>query len=542
MNLSIPKFSMRKFSLPMFSKAQATAGLVIRPGEVELLSLQGKRVGASVRVPIAGEGAAPLTQAIEQAIAQAGLKTKRLAVSILNPEILIRFFTMPAIPKSEWEGAVQFEARKYIPFKMESLTWDFHIMHASGTTRQSAASSEKLDVVFTGFPREVFGQFQAALEAAGVQATVIEPLSLSLARLAASARETAPHDFVCLVDIRQETAHLVIAREGVPYLTRDIHLTSRTGEGLEPPADEPSMKLLSELNVSMDFFTRESPSAHIGAVVLFADESLVAPWQRDLAGQLRCQVESGARLMQGHAESGVSAVFASALGLLQAGRSRAGASLDFLRRNMAGATSPAHRLSTNLGAGDFLKSLKQPKTVMAGAAFAAVPFALCAILGGQQITTAQRHLDQLMQASRAVGMGLDGMSQDALKPIQENAQKQLTFLQQLMDQRAGAAAKLDALARSLPDGVWITAMTFEDRIDLSGKSMLRLDVNGACFLGGHGEEVSAIQTFERRVKDNAALFKGFQIAQLGQISAQTDLQRQAVYRTFQLNCRSDRRM
>ena len=134
------------------------------------------------------------------------------------------------------------------------------------------------------------------------------------------------------------------------------------------------------------------------------------------------------------------------------------------------------------------------------------------------------------------------MSQDALKPIQENAQKQLTFLQQLMDQRAGAAAKLDALARSLPDGVWITAMTFEDRIDLSGKSMLRLDVNGACFLGGHGEEVSAIQTFERRVKDNAALFKGFQIAQLGQISAQTDLQRQAVYRTFQLNCRSDRRM
>lgn len=541
MAISLQQLSKFRIPFPIFSKAAASAGLVIRPGEVELLSLQGKRVGASVRVPIAGEGHGALVQAIQQAIAQANLKTKRLAVSILNPEILIRFFTIPPIPKAEWEGAVQFEARKYIPFKMESLTWDFYVMPRGQATRQGALS-EKLEVVFTGFPREVFGQFQSALEAAGVQATAIEPLSLSLARVAASAVQTAPHDFVCLVDARPESAHLVIAREGLPYLTRDVPLAARPDEAAEPSAHQPGLRLLSELNVSMDFFTREYPSAHIGAVVLVGDDAVTLPWQQELAGQLRCQVELGSRLIQSRVEATLPAGFCAAVGLLAAGRSRASASLDFLKRSLVTAAMAVSKPSATFEPGELFNALKEPGTMLAGVVSTAVALAVCWIVGGQWVETAQRQLNALARATHAVGLGLDGLTQEALKPIQEQAQKQIALLKQVVDQRAGAAAKLDGLARSLPDGVWITSMTYDDRTDLNGKSSLRLDVNGACYLGGNGEEVTAIQNFEKRVKGNAALFQGFQVAQLGQISAQADAQRQTTYRTFQLNCRSDRRM
>ena len=91
--------------------------------------------------------------------------------------------------------------------------------------------------------------------------------------------------------------------------------------------------------------------------------------------------------------------------------------------------------------------------------------------------------------------------------------------------------------------MWLTALTFEDRSDLaSGKSDLRLLINGACFLEDSPQELSAIQELGDRVKRNAAFFKGFTTARVDEIKAQSDPQQVHTYQTFQLNCTSERRL
>jgi len=88
--------------------------------------------------------------------------------------------------------------------------------------------------------------------------------------------------------------------------------------------------------------------------------------------------------------------------------------------------------------------------------------------------------------------------------------------------------------------VWLTGVSFEDRLETSGNSQLRLVVHGACFLGASGKELSAIQEFEERVKRNPALVSHSSMVNLEQIDAQVDQHRRYTYRTFQLTYRSER--
>ena len=131
-----------------------------------------------------------------------------------------------------------------------------------------------------------------------------------------------------------------------------------------------------------------------------------------------------------------------------------------------------------------------------------------------------------------------------LTALKDKATSHLAFLKRVIDGRTNVAAKLDALARTLPEGVWLTGLTFEHGIDAAGKNASRLLVGGACFLKEPAQELSAIQQFEHQITRNQQFFSGFSVARIEQINAQvhTDQQQQYTYRTFQLQCTSDRKL
>ena len=531
----------------MFSKP--TAGLVIRSKDVELLVMQGREVMSCLHVPIEGNEDADLIAAIQKAVATSGMRLDRLAVSLQSRDVLFRFFTMPMVPKAEWDTAVQFEARKYNPFKTESLIWDYR-------AKRSDAGNQ-LDVIFSAIPKENFQHLQGALAAAGVQPTLIEPHSLSLARLVESARGAPANEFTCVVDVESDAAHLAIVKRRIPYLTRDANLLSPSGlvaRGEETAAarapegagavgmvDPKAQRLLSELNVSMSFFLREYPSTTIPRVLLCGDERLIGPWCRWLSDQLHCAVELGVSLVEQRVRGGLPLSFASAVGLLQGAREPSVASIDFRRRALAKAPS-AQRSERGEGRlAELLAGLNTPH-VMMGATVAMGFLAACWIATSMMLSNGRAELAQLVRSRPDVGWGLSKMTETELAPIQEKAKSQVALLGQIIDQRLSVTGKLDALARSLPNGVWLTELAFDNPLDLAGKSQPRLKVNGACFLGEAGRELTAIQKLEEEVKRNGAFFSGFTEARLDQIGAGEQAEPQYSYRTFQLNCSSVRKL
>ncbi len=525
----------------------ANTGLVIRAGSVELLSLQGAKVATRISVPIEGKEESHLTAAIQKVLDAAGFKIKKLPVSFPTQDVLFRFFTMPAVPKAEWDTAVQFEVRKYIPFKTDSLVWDYYVV--------DAGAANKLEVIFAAIQRDAFETIQHALAAARVQPTLMEPRSLSLARLVESAKGAAPGEFVCLVDVDGPTAHLAIVKNGVPYLARDILLPATTDQPTGATADAPgaidpqAQRLLSELSVSIDFFTREYPSAGIVNVWLFGNEQLIRPWCQWFSDQLRCPVDIGSSLLERRVEGGLPTSFASAVGLLQAQKSRGGASVDFLKR---GATAKGPTFQSRPAASaamptpmptpaSLLASLQSPQMAGFGAAAAAILIGLW-LLGSSQVGGQRQRLAQLQQTRPNVGWGIDGRTAEELKPIESEAQAQLGILKQIIEQRVSATAKFDALAHSLPDGIWLTDVSYEDLFDVSGKSQVRMLVKGACYLEEFAREESAMFELEERMKHHAGFSRGFGAIRLEEVRVKNDEEQRYSYGTFQLNSTSDRKL
>jgi hypothetical protein len=137
------------------------------------------------------------------------------------------------------------------------------------------------------------------------------------------------------------------------------------------------------------------------------------------------------------------------------------------------------------------------------------------------------------------------MEHEYVEMVRDTASQQLDLLARLVDGRVGVVPKLDALARALSDGMWLTEVQFEERPDQTGASQVTMRVNGACFLDQAAKELGAIQAFEARVKATPALFDGFQAASVEQIQEQIRQEARGEpysYRTFQLHCRSERRL
>lgn len=535
---------------------KTTAGLVIRHKAVELLVMRGKTVLSRLRAPIEGAEPPQLTRAIQAAMSSAPVKTRKLAVSISSQDVLFRFFTIPAVSKHELDTAVQFEARKYIPFKTELLVWDYRTVPSS--------VPGQLEVIFAAIQRELFHSMQGAFAAAGIQPSLVEPRSLSLARLMAQGTErenVAPtNDFVCLVDVEQDGALLTIVKHGLPYLSRDIGflpgggtspagLPSSTSASAPEPAPEPlsaapadlrAQRLLSELSVSINFFVREYPNTAVPRVILCGEEALIQPWCGWLSEQLHCPVELGAALMERRVQGGLPLAFASAVGLLQVAGDPVAGSIDFLKRSlMKPVGTPKSSVAFQEAVKrEFAGVLKKTPQLGLLATVAVGLLAMAWLAGGMVVSAERRRLEEFVASNPPVGWGLERVSSKDLLAVKEQAAAEAALLKRIMDQRVSIAAKMDALARSLPDGVWLTSLTVEGPVSASEKSQLRIVANGACFLGGPAQELDAIQKFEEQVKGNPRFIQGLRETKVDQINAQTHAVSQAPYRTFQLTCAS----
>jgi len=512
--------------------ANPVVGVVLRHDAVEVVQLArglgGMKVVKSARAAVADNN---LAKAIRTAMGMAGITAKRVAVALPPQDVLLRAFSIPPIPRSEVDTAVQFEARKYLPFKLDELVWDYTVV---------PRSDKQVTVIFAAVERAVLVRIQDALRVAGLEPLCLEPCSVSLARAVQQGRQAATERALAAVDIAGDSAHIAIVREGKVYLAREVRLTAEPDASSPGPTSDPrAVRLASELRLSLEFFAREFTETPVHRVLLFGDPALVNRWRFELAAGLGCAVEPGALPAQQTSPGAQGASLALAVGLALRAADRS-APFDLLKRiaqPKAGAARDAflgHPVFER--ASKLLASVNRPVLGLCLAAAVAV-VVLMWIAGARQLVSERRRLELEAHNRPEVGFGLAGRSQKDLGPIRQRLEDQLAFLHRVIEERAPLASKLDALARTMPDGIWLTSFSYQDELSPTGQSEPALTIRGACFLGGEGSEMSAIRGFEDRIKRDTA-FSAFSSSQLQEISVQSGPQQRYTYRTFQMNCRN----
>ncbi len=511
--------------------------LVLRTQAVDAVEvvrgLKGAQTAKTVRVPVLGTTDDVVPQAIRAALERAQIKAKRVPVAIPSEEVLLRFFTLPLLPKSEWRTTVQFEVRKYIPFKVDELVWVFHIVEQK--------QARQMQVAFLGIRTDRLRRIQQWLSAAGVQPLCLEPHPVTLARLAPKAPKGSDQVFTAVIEVEAEAAHVVIAQDQVPYFSRDISWKpGAEGEGALAPGQR-TERLLSELSVSMDFFKRAQPSAAISRVIVFGNADELGPSLAAWATELGCPVELGRLPVT---VPGVSVGLEWAAALSAASTTRRGP-FDFLgvESGAKASAKPAMPMKLSLSEADLVplvKGMARPATWQA--AVAAVLVGVFMVFSHERVETARQRMHRAVAALPDVGWQLKGRPIDELEPLRDQAAQRLALLRNIIQQRVSVTKKLEGLTKTLPDGIWLEGFVYQDHpVPATGNSRPSLVLQGACYLSGSGGELAAISTFAQRIKQNPAVFQGFAVAQIGGVTQTKDETQQHTYWKFQLNSDAERR-
>ncbi len=527
-----------------------SVGLVFRPEAIEAVvltkTLRGLRLERCAKVNIVTEAQEQtgfqdqqVVQALQEALSACRASTRQVAVTMPAKDVLLRCFKLPMLPKAEWEEAVHFEVRKYIPFKVDELTWAYHVVEHR--------AEKRLTAVFIGIRTDALVKIQRYLSSAGIDAVGIEALSVSLARAASrGGRKLSKDGFVGVVDLEQDVAHIIIMKNSLPYLSRDVSLgVEGRGELLgapEPQAqlDRRAELLLSELRLSLEYFTHEHADATIEKILLFGEEYAVAPWCPWLSEQLHCPVALGSLAIQvPPGNPAVPLPFASAVGLAIKSLCPTDLKLDFLlhgksmlRRQKL--NMPVHTIA------EFLRRMAKPAAIQA--TVAAVLLAVTAWVHHREVAVVEARLNQVILAHQQLGHGLEQKSREDLQQLQQRLKTRVAFLRSGILERISIAQKLDALAKSLPDGIWVDSISYANRLQNLDSWQPSLTLRGACLLSDVEQELVVISDFVQRIKQDPTFFHGFAGAQLGEILASEDATQRYSYRTFRLNCQTQSKM
>ena len=104
------------------------------------------------------------------------IATSDASLSLPSKDIIFRSFVIPWMSPQEIKGAVKYESRKYIPFKLSQLAYTYHaIPFHDKTTRL-------IRILFAAIKYDILENYCSLIEQSGLHVVFIDPAPVSLIR------------------------------------------------------------------------------------------------------------------------------------------------------------------------------------------------------------------------------------------------------------------------------------------------------------------------------------------------------------------------
>ena len=197
------------------------------------------------------------------------IEAKEATIAFSGKDLIIRTFEMPVMPPNELQGAVNFEAKKYIPFKVEDLVSDFQIKFDKANRRNL--------VLFMGIKKETLDKYLSILSQLNIKANALEYSAFSALRfLKLAGLNDKGIIGVISIDFQEEAEiNFTVLEDGFPLFSRDITLTTGPEGFAETEAIEPATaleKLKTEVRVSLDYYRRKLSNKEVKKIIFLANQ------------------------------------------------------------------------------------------------------------------------------------------------------------------------------------------------------------------------------------------------------------------------------
>jgi len=213
------------FRLPFGRRSVESFGLDIGSSAIKVVQLRpsgdGHALSALAVVPLPhdtiNEGVIKdppaVVAAIKQAVANAGITSRRAVIGICGRELIIKKIEMPEVPDNELAGAIQLEAEHHIPFAAEEVFIDHHVVGRRGNV---------MDLILVAVKKGKVTDYASIVEEAGLVPTVVDVDGFAVENQYEVNAMEPTDEAVALIDIGAAIMKTNVTRGGASMFARDI--------------------------------------------------------------------------------------------------------------------------------------------------------------------------------------------------------------------------------------------------------------------------------------------------------------------------------
>lgn len=234
-------------------------------------------------------------------------------ISLSGQQSVIRYVNFVRMNNSELKQALKFEAQKHIPFSVADVNLDGYIL-------KDNLPDNKMLVLIAAVKKELVNQRLKLIESLGYRINLIDIDSIALLNaynFNYPFEETQEHKAVALLNIGSSVSNLDILDNGIPRLSRDLHIAGNTftqkiadifsidfanAENLKINPDKDKLNkvragvesalanLAGEIRTSFDYYESQG-SSNVGKIFLSGGSAKFEGLKEMLAHLLSIEVE-----------------------------------------------------------------------------------------------------------------------------------------------------------------------------------------------------------------------------------------------------------
>ncbi len=258
-----------------------------------------------------------VVSAIRELFEELNVKVKQVAVSISGHAVIIKKISLPPMPDDELEGQVKLAAEQYIPFDINEVNIDFHVLPPS---EGGSDTQGEMSVILVAAKKDKINELTELVKAAGLLPLVMDVDAFAIENMHAINYPVAQDETTALVNIGASVMNVNIVRRGTSLFTRDIPIggnryteaiqrelgmsyedaeSTKKGErsaganqaAVNSVIDGVNAEVASEIARTIDYFKSTTTDAEIQQVLLCGGTSRVKGLVQQLHDRMQVSVE-----------------------------------------------------------------------------------------------------------------------------------------------------------------------------------------------------------------------------------------------------------
>ena len=407
------------------------------------------------------------------------------------PETTVtRYFKMLKIPKKEWRFAVQFEARKYLPFDIERMNNDFIIFPLK-------KNSNEIEVVFFAVHEAINKNILFFLQQLGITPKLSETSWLSILRLLRWNQQLKESKAGILLSVELDRLGVALFINGIPYFSRETKFSVTT-------TDEHSTifveNVAGEVRLAIEFHRKSFPDEAIKTLYSFG-RGVSDDFNTMLSKECDLEVVKIDPFLKLTGEQPESMTSGTVIAIGSA-----------LKKSQ---NEPA-TMKVHLGGQQDKKSSGLTKIVLSieGVVISLLLVAVY-LFTSTSVKNVKDKYDKVLQ-ERPVVEGMTNTEKQVGELEQYNAEykRKISLLHAMIDERIYLANKLSAITQVIPDSIWLQRIEWKEIPPMTHKNWERtLKIIG--FAQGQAQEsdTAIVNRFAEALK-NTDVFDGITQAEI----------------------------